>query len=348
MENDLAEYSCKQPGLQQRTVIASGFAKARPAPVALFAFNRPDETARLLASLAQNFGAIETDLTVFCDGPSTPAEQGEVGRVQAIARGATGFKSVRVVVRKKNLGSAISIWTGLDQMFEERETVIVLEDDFTTSRYFLSFMNTALDFYKDEDRVVSICGYSPAGVNTAAETYLLAGAHCWGWGAWKRSWMEAEFDPQKALNKLVQHDLMYEFEMAGAEPCTLMLHHAIQVERESWVLPWMASAVLNNRLSLFPADSLVRFEGLRNSGLPDKWLRLLWSPMDDHCPAIRSIPLVADEFVMEYVRSNLMRLRCGDSRRQMLYNRLMKTLPEAVRRYLYIARVRRKILNRQC
>jgi hypothetical protein len=39
-----------------------------PAPVALFVYNRPDHTARMLEALAANGLAADTDVTIFCDG----------------------------------------------------------------------------------------------------------------------------------------------------------------------------------------------------------------------------------------------------------------------------------------
>jgi hypothetical protein len=228
-------------------------------------------------------------------------------------------------------------------MFDEHKSVIVLEDDFTTSEHFLRFMNNALRFYEAEDRVVSVCGYSPLGVKTSADTYFLPGTHCWGWAAWRRSWFESEHDPRKVLEELDRRNLIFDFDAAGAEPCTLLLHRAVQEQRDSWVLPWMASAILMDQLCVFPARSLVRNGGLDKSGLPIEWLRILMPPIADYCPELEPIPIHADEQVLRFVRSHLMKLRFGDSRRKMLYNRVMRILPNAVQRSLYSASVRHAI-----
>ena len=47
---------------------------AESAPVALFAFRRPDHLAACVQALRANPEADQTDLVVFCDGPRTPAE----------------------------------------------------------------------------------------------------------------------------------------------------------------------------------------------------------------------------------------------------------------------------------
>lgn len=315
----------------------------RPSPIVLFAFNRPEETTQTLAALACNDGAKESELTVFCDGPRTAEDEEKTDQVRVIAQKAAGFKSVRVLMRSDNLGSVVAIRAGLRQMFDEHETVIVLEDDLTTSKYFLNFINKALVYYASEHRVASICGYSPSGITTSSQTYFLPGAHCWGWGAWRRTWVEADIDARKALDDLVQGDRIFEFDVAGAEPCTLLLHRAAKAERDSWVLPWMASAIIKNQLTLYPTQSLIRNDGLRASGLPVEWLHLFETSLANRSPKIGAAPLIADAAAFEHVRSLLIRWQCRDSRRQLLYNRLMNFLPVNFQRALYVARVQRSL-----
>lgn len=318
----------------------------RPSPIALFAFGRPQKTTQTLAALASNYGASESDLTIFCDGPRTDADEPKTEQVRAIAQQVPGFNTVRVVKRSENLGSAQSIRVGLNQMFDEHETAIIVEDDLTTSKHFLRFVNNALDYYAAEDRVVSVCGYSPPRITTSTETYFLPGAHCWGWGTWSRSWANAELDARKALDDLVQGGRVFEFDVAGAEPCTLLLQRAAIGERDSWLLPWMASAIVNEQLTLYPTQSLVRNDGLRASGWPANWLPLFESSLADYCPEIGTAPLITDVSVLKQVRSVLIHWRYGDSRGRLLYSRLMDLLPEKIRRALYVASVRRSLRRR--
>ena len=317
--------------------------KTGPASVALFAFNRPEQTRQTLAALARNRGASETDLTIFCDGPRTDEDKRETERVQAVAAQAGGFRRIRVVKRPDNLGSALAIRSGLNEMFDEHERVIVLEDDLTTARHFLEFVNKSLDFYAADENVASVCGYTPAGIETPADTYFLPGAHCWGWGTWRRSWRGAEQSARKALHDILENELVFEFDVGGAEPCTLLLARSANGQRDSWVLPWMASAIVNKQLTLYPKYSLIRNDGLEASGLPAKWLFLFESSLADRCPEVGATPPVADAAALDHVRALLMRWRCHDSRKRRLYNRLEKLLPERIRRSLYESGVRRTL-----
>ncbi len=57
-----------------------------------------------------------------------------------------------------------------------------------TSRFFLKFMNEALELYENEDEGVSITGYTYAVASALPETFLLRDPGCWGWATWKRGW----------------------------------------------------------------------------------------------------------------------------------------------------------------
>lgn len=116
-----------------------------PAPIAVFAFNRPDKLERTLQALSKNELADQSSVSIFCDGPRTEEERQKTDAVRRIARGATGFSQVTVVEREENRGLKRSLETGIARMFEKHERLIVLEDDIVTSKFFLQYMNDALD-----------------------------------------------------------------------------------------------------------------------------------------------------------------------------------------------------------
>lgn len=83
-----------------------------PAPIAIFAFNRPAHLRRTLAALAANELASESDVTIYCDGPRNLEEQRLTAATRTVAREATGFRTCRLVERERNLGLAESIIRG--------------------------------------------------------------------------------------------------------------------------------------------------------------------------------------------------------------------------------------------
>ena len=120
-----------------------------PAPIAIFAFNRPNHLRRTLEALAANELAAESHVTIFCDGPRTEEEKIKTDAVHALAHAAQGFAAVKVVERTQNMGCAAAVIDGLKQMFAHHEKLIVIEDDILTSPYTLRFLNDGLDFYEN-------------------------------------------------------------------------------------------------------------------------------------------------------------------------------------------------------
>ncbi len=238
-----------------------------PAPIVLFAFNRPDHLRRTLESLAANGLAPETDLTIFCDGPRNDAEREKTDAVRAVARAAPGFHSCAVVERGKNHGLAASIIAGVTELVSANGRVIVLEDDMVTSPHFLRYMNEGLEAYAEVPEVASIHGWCfPHTVQSPPETFFLRGADCWGWATWKRAWDIFEPDAGKLLTRLRQRGLNDAFDLEGAYSYTDMLRATQEGKISSWAVRWHASAFLAGMYTLHPGRSLVKNIGLDASG----------------------------------------------------------------------------------
>ena len=78
----------------------------------------------------------------------------------------------------------------------------MLEDDLVTSRYFLKYMNEALNHYAHDERVASVHGYVYPVNDPLPETFFLRGADCWGWATWRRGWECFNADGQYLLDEL--------------------------------------------------------------------------------------------------------------------------------------------------
>ncbi|MEA4863469.1 MAG: glycosyltransferase family 2 protein [Victivallaceae bacterium] len=215
-----------------------------------------------MAALARNRGAGETDLLVFCDGARDESERAAVDAARAVAAAAAGFRSVTVDAAECHLGLAASVISAVTRTLESHEAAIVVEDDLETSPWFLDYMNRALAMYADDDRVVSIHGYTPV---PAERSFFLRGADCWGWGVWRRSWKI--FDPDAAaLVAGFTPQLRRRFDFDGAFPYFKMLKDQAAGRIDSWAVRFHASAFLAGKLTLYPARTLVRNIGMDGSG----------------------------------------------------------------------------------
>lgn len=236
------------------------------APVALFAYMRPDHLSTTVRTLAANPEAAHTHLTVFCDAAIRPEHQSGVDAVRNFAATIEGFASVTVVKRDRNWGLAASIIDGVTRVVREHSRVIVVEDDLMLSQHFLRYMNDALDLYSDDEKVASIHGYCYPVAEALPETFFLRGADCWGWATWHRAWCNFRADGVALLSELESRGLQHEFDMDGQYGFTRMLRDQIAGRNNSWAIRWHASCYLDGRLTLYPGRSLVHNIGNDNSG----------------------------------------------------------------------------------
>jgi hypothetical protein len=236
------------------------------APIALFAFKRLEHLKITLESLVKNKEAARTPLIIFCDAARNDDEKVAVDTVRKYIETISGFKSIKKVYREKNIGLANSIISGVTDVLNEYDSVIVIEDDLETSPYFLKYMNEALELYKHDYQVASIHGYIYPVPTALPETFFIRGADCWGWATWKRAWTFFESDGQKLLTRLSNENLEDKFDMHGGYPYIKMLEQQIEGKNNSWAIRWHASCFINNFLTLYPGKSLVNNIGLDNSG----------------------------------------------------------------------------------
>ena len=211
-----------------------------PAPIAIFAFNRPDHLRRTLEALAANELAAESHVTFFCDGPRTAKEKEKTNAVRALAHAAQGFASVEVVERAQNMGCAASVIDGLTQIFAEHERLIVIEDDILTSPYTLRFLNDGLDFYQNKKTVFNISAWSPPvkifpiPKDYSYDVYAIPRFNCWGWASW-RDRFNIDWDISDYADFKQSPHLQKAFN-AGGKDLSPMLHAQMQGKINSWAI----------------------------------------------------------------------------------------------------------------
>lgn len=236
------------------------------APIALFAHRRLGHLQATVEALQQNHGARESDLIVYSDGPRTLHEVRVVEEVRSFAASIGGFRSVTIRAHERNIGLSHSIVSGVTEVLSDSPSVIVIEDDLVTSRHFLSYMNEALEAFSEDSRVGSIHGYVYPVYVELPDAFFLRGADCWGWATWQRSWSLYRHDAAHLLDELQRRHLIKEFDLDGAYPYSNMLALAASGANESWAVRWHASCFLEDKLTLYPGQSLVQNIGNDGSG----------------------------------------------------------------------------------
>lgn len=239
-------------------------------PIALFVYNRPEHTRLTLEALSQNILANKSTLIIYCDGTKSNADKDIVDGINAvreIVKSKKWCKEVIVIEREQNLGLYKSITSGVSEILSKNNSVIVLEDDHVTSKWFLSFMNEALDKYKNATEVACISGYIYPVKDKLPDTFFIKGADCWGWATWNRAWQIFNADAQQLLNEINRSERATDFNFFNTYPYTKMLEDKIEGRNNSWAILWYASAFLRNMLTLYPGKSLVQNIGNDGTGV---------------------------------------------------------------------------------
>lgn len=237
----------------------------RLAPIALFAYNRPWHVSQTIEALKKNELSEYSDLIVFSDGAKDLVSSQKVEEVRQYLRTISGFKSVKIVEQNCNLGLGSSIISGVTKVVNEYGRVIVMEDDLVTSPFFLRYMNDALVYYENEDKIISVHAYCYP-ISGLPETFFLKGADCLGWATWRRGWDLFEENGRVLLGKLEQKNLLRRFDFFGAYNFSQMLRDQIERKNSSWAVRWYGSALLKDKLTLYPGQSLVFHIGSDGSG----------------------------------------------------------------------------------
>lgn len=240
------------------------------APVVLFAYNRPEHTRRTIEALKRNDGAEETDLYIYCDGAKNEAAGQKVRLVRDYVDSVTGFRSVAVTKRQENYGLARSVITGVTEVIGRRGRVIVMEDDLVTSRYFLEYMNLALERYQNEKKVFSITGYSHFGDGNPAlpESYFIRIFSSWSWATWKDRW--ELFDENASGWERIKTDEAFrrDFDYEDSFDMSVMLRQQMEEHTiNSWAIRCYWAMFQSGGLTLFPNQGLCENIGFDGSGV---------------------------------------------------------------------------------
>ena len=255
-----------------------------PAPVALFVYNRADNTRRTLQALLANTLAPQTELYVFSDGGRDEASWAAVREVRAVLQEVKEDVSrthslyrMTIVERPTNYYLERNVLEGINEVFAHHDTIIVLEDDIVTAPYFLQYMNDAFALYRDNPRVMHVSGFTrlegALSASSNGSSYFSPFMAGWGWGTWRDRWQQHFCHYQSRAEALcgLTTAMLDALEYGGVFPC---LKH-LDRQPIPWDLCWSIAIRRADGLCLYPTRTLVRNIGLDSGthyGFIPKWL----------------------------------------------------------------------------
>jgi hypothetical protein len=236
------------------------------APIVLLVYNRLDLTKKVINALKNNPLSGESELYIFSDAPKNKKDVLGVKDVRKFIKTIKGFRKVHIVERENNYGVSKNLLSSVTEILKIHGKIIVLEDDDVPLKYFLKYMNDSLDIYKAEKNVGAVSAFVfPLGKGLP-ETYFLRFFSSWGWGTWSDRWKLFEKNGKILYNSIKKKNLTRPFNLNETYPFTRILRNQIRGNNDSWSVRWYASLFLNNRLTLFPKESLIENIGFGEKG----------------------------------------------------------------------------------
>lgn len=301
------------------------------APIIVFAYDRPDHLSKTLAALAKNDLASQSVLYVFCDGarewggeaPQPPEGGGNyitkrygamhcskeeydaylnrIADVRKVAHEQIGFKELHVVEREKNIGLADNIVNAVTEVVNRYGRVIAFEDDIVTTKGCLTYLNDALELYKDDEQVMHISAWMYPNKGQFPTTFFYDVPYpAGGWATWKRAWQH--FNPNTADHVKYWQDKWKEFDVEGENHLSKQLLMNLDGTLKTWFIKWYSSMRRMRGLCLYPGTALSNNIGWDDSGetsLPETRYNVA-HPVE--YTKVERIPIVRNKKAFNYIR----------------------------------------------
>ncbi|EJQ64902.1 glycosyltransferase [Bacillus mycoides] len=241
------------------------------APVIIFVYNRPEHTIQTIEALSKNELARESNVFIFSDAAKNEESVEKVKVVRDYIDSVEEkkyFKSFTITKSEANKGLAKSVIHGVSEIIGKYGKVIVLEDDLITAPDFLTYMNDALDYYCNLDKVWSISGYNiPIAFpkDYKSEIYYSYRGCSWGWATWKNRWDQVDWDVKDYAEFKSSRHLKNRFNRGGRDMAN-MLDSQMEGIIDSWAIRWCYTQSKRNLLTVYPVKSRVKNIGLDGSG----------------------------------------------------------------------------------
>jgi hypothetical protein len=167
-------------------------------PVAFLIFNRPAATRRVFQAIR---AARPQQLFVIADAPriDRPDDIAKCAATRAIIDEVDWDCQVFKNYAEQNLGCGLRVSSGLDWVFQQVETAIILEDDCLPDQTFFPYCTELLARYQDDLRIAHISGNNfQFGQQRGDASYFYSRyAHMWGWATWRRAWQYYDYNLRK-------------------------------------------------------------------------------------------------------------------------------------------------------
>ena len=283
---------------------------------------------------------------IFSDAPKDEASTAGVEEVRKYIHTVNGFASVEIIEREENYGCSKNIILGVTRLTYEFGRVIVVEDDILTSPYFLTYINEALELYKNDERVGVVSGFLYPCYReieaTLPQSFFMYGVGSWGWGTWRRAWQGYDYDAWRLLKKIrsAGRENEYNFGLKNKPKSTTLAAQGLG-RVDTWDYQLEASEFIHSRITLYPGRAMTNNIGCDGTGEhcgPTEYDKTNLKLAEEYEP-LKKIPVeidtrIRDVFVQCFVRDNPSHSLMYLAARKMylIARKILRTLAKFLRR----------------
>ncbi|MEM3091183.1 MAG: hypothetical protein QXD05_02005 [Candidatus Pacearchaeota archaeon] len=236
-------------------------------PILLIAFNRPETTRQIFFEIKK---VRPKKLFVSVDGPRNELERQKVDEVKKIVSNVDWPCKLKKRFLKKNGGIIRGSLGAINWFFNNVEEGIIFDDDCVPSQDFFRFCEEMLLRYKNNERIMHICGTNPhrGWSNTVYSYYFSKYTYMWGWASWKRAW--------KKYDKKMKNYLKLRKDLKKICPNIFERLYIRKIMDDAYTNPiyvdtkWLFSVIFNRGLAIVPVKNLITNVGFIKESLNTK------------------------------------------------------------------------------
>lgn len=239
------------------------------AAITIPVYKRKDHLIKCINSLKENSLAKDSIIYIYSDFPLDKDFE-SVCQLREYLKSITGFKKVIIKEQfeNKNLQNIVQ---SIEEPLNKHSKIIYLEEDLVVTSNFLEEMNTALDYYYDNQSIFSVAGYSLPCFSNRNSTYFQSSFSftAWGCGLWSKKYSTfTNYINQKSVRNRLSENFTLRLKFILNHSLHQYLHYKEKSEINKLTPDLSIGFYLwtEKKVQIFPCNSLVSTNGFDGSG----------------------------------------------------------------------------------
>lgn len=227
-------------------------------PIVFLIFRRPEVTSRVFESIRQ---ARPSKLFIVADGPRNESEVELCQKARDVTEKIDWDCDVIRNYSDVNLGCCKRVSSGLDWVFNQVETAIILEDDCLPSLSFFPYCEELLTRYRHDERVMHIGGHNflCSNLDSPYSYYFSGLTQVWGWATWRRAWEKYDINMSNWPFIREQYPSIFEIFATSKERSMrkILWDKVFRDEIDTWDYRWLFAVRSQSGLCILPRENLI-------------------------------------------------------------------------------------------